>query len=282
MIMKRNPLLILTLAVACGGMAAYLTQRALREQVASKPLFAAEGAKVAVAARDLDVGSVLREEDVKVVDWPAGARPAGYIASASALVGQGLVFPIRANEPLLRSKLAGEGVGGLASMIPRGMRAVSVKVDEVIAVAGFVVPGTRVDVLATFPERDDRPGGTEVVLQNVKVIAAGQSFEPSGEGKPQEASVITLLVTPSQAEALALAGSEGRIQLALRNTLDESEAAPVAAPARPRVPPPAAPSPPGPSPAASRPAARRAPEPRAPAGGTVEVYHGSTRTVAAF
>jgi pilus assembly protein CpaB len=104
-------------------------------------------------------------------------------------------------------------------VIPDGMRAVSVKVDEVIGVAGFVLPGTRVDVLATFGDRDEAV--TRVILQNVEALAAGQTTQPDAQGKPQTVPVITLLVSPEEAEDLTLAATQGQIQLALRGTLDQ-------------------------------------------------------------
>jgi pilus assembly protein CpaB len=179
---------------------------------------------------------------------------------------------VRADEPLLQSKLAGAGVSGLAAAIPAGMRAVSVKVDEVIAVAGFVVPGTRVDVLVTMPPAGEAAGSSRVVLQNIKVLAAGQSFDPTEQGKPQDATVITLLVTPAEAEALALAANQGRIQLALRNTLDEalSNTSGAQPPAAIRVAPGAAGAPP------------RAATPSRRPGTPVEIYNGSARSVTSF
>jgi pilus assembly protein CpaB len=137
------------------------------------------------------------------------------------VVGRGVITPVRVNEPLLEGKLATKGAGGgLSVTIPEGMRAVSVKVDEVIGVAGFVVPGTRVDVVLTLNPRGRGESVTQVLLQNVPTLAAGASTQPDAQGKPQRVTVITLLVTPDQAETLILAANEGRIQLALRNTLD--------------------------------------------------------------
>jgi len=137
-------------------------------------------------------------------------------------VGRGVITPVAENEPLLEAKVSTKDAGGgLPIIIRDGMRAVSVKVDEVIGVAGFVLPGTRVDVMLTLDKRDDRPQAiTKTLLQNVQTLAAGQSVTRDKEGKPQTVTVITLLVTPNDAELLALASKEGRLQLALRNTLD--------------------------------------------------------------
>ena len=131
-------------------------------------------------------------------------------------------MPLHPNEPLLESKLAPkDGGGGLPVAISEGMRALSVRVDEVISVAGFVVPGTRVDVLLTMAGAERaKEAVTKVILQNVQALAAGQSVEKDKDGRPQPVGVLTVLVTPEQAESLALASNQGKIQLALRNTLD--------------------------------------------------------------
>jgi len=218
---------VLSLAMASGCLAAFLALRFLRNQ---RTLMAAEpeATSVVVAARDLTVGAIVHAADVRVVRWPPNATPPGYLGKPEAVVGRGVITPVRTNEPLLDSKLATKGAGGgLSVTIPEGMRAVSVKVDEVIGVAGFVVPGTRVDVVVTL---SGRAGGgesvTQVLLQNVPTLAAGALTQPDAQGKPQRVTVITLLVTPDQAEVLILAANEGRIQLALRNTLDLEMLAP--------------------------------------------------------
>lgn len=212
---------VLFLAMTSGGLAAYLALRYLRDQ---RALMAAEpkGASVVVAAHDLTVGSIVRAVDVRLVHWPGNAMLPGYLGSVEAVVGRGVITPVRASEPLLDSKLADTAAGGgLSVTIPEGMRAVSVKVDEVIGVAGFVLPGTRVDVVVTLPPRaGSSETVTRLLLQNVPALAAGESTQQDAQGKPQRVTVITLLVTPEQAEVLILAANEGRIQLALRNTLD--------------------------------------------------------------
>lgn len=211
---------VLALATASGCLAAFLALRYLTDQ---RALMAAEpkASSVVVAARDLTVGTIVSAADVRVVKWPLHATPPGYLAASEAAVGRGVITPIRTNEPLLDTKLATKGAGGgLSVTIPEGMRAVSVKVDEVIGVAGFVVPGTRVDVVLTLNQRGRAETITQVLLQNVPTLAAGASTQPDAQGKPQRVTVITLLVTPDQAETLILAANEGRIQLALRNTLD--------------------------------------------------------------
>jgi pilus assembly protein CpaB len=141
------------------------------------------------------------------------------------VIGRGLVMPMIQNEPFLDMKLAAKGAGsGLPPAIPPGLRAVSVKVNEVIGVAGYVLPGTHVDVVATVsPTQQSRDMTSKVILTNVQVLAAGTKIEQGpGNEKPIAVSVVTLLVDPEQAERLTLASTEGKIQLALRNPLDKA------------------------------------------------------------
>lgn len=216
---------VVVMALVSGGVAGYLSLQYLRRQPAARDGGDPAPVRAAVAARDLPLGTILAAEDVKLVDWPGTSIPAGLAGTVEEVVGRGVITPVRANEPLLAAKLADpEAGGGLPIAIPPGMRAVSVEVDEVIGVAGFVLPGTRVDVLVTLdPRQEGREPATRVVLQNVRALAAGQSVESAGEGEPKLVPVVTLLVTPEQAEVLTLAATEGRIQLALRNTLDDAE-----------------------------------------------------------
>jgi pilus assembly protein CpaB len=181
--------------------------------------------QVAVAARDLPLGTIVQQADIHMIPWRGDAVPPGYVRDAAAIVGRGLITPVKANELLMDAKLAPRGAGGgLAITIPEGLRAVSVRVDDVIGVAGFVLPGTRVDVVLTLPPKQDRKETvTQVVLQNVPVLAAGQIVQQDAQGKPITVSVITVLVTPDDGEKLILAANEGKIQLALRNSLDLAE-----------------------------------------------------------
>ena len=177
--------------------------------------------RLALATKDLEVGVILRDADVKIEDWP-GAVPAGATARPQDLVGRGVTTTIYAREPIIESRLAPKGAGGgLAAMIPQGMRAVAVRVNEVVGVAGFVVPGMHVDVLIS----GNSPGGnlgtlTKTMLQNIEVLSAGQDFKKDAEGKPVMVQVVNLLVTPEQAEQLSLASNQTTIQLILRNPLD--------------------------------------------------------------
>jgi len=137
------------------------------------------------------------------------------------VLGHGVIIPISKGEFILPNKLAGENAGsGLPALIPPGMRAVSVRVNEVVSVAGFVAPGTRVDVLLTGTPGTNGEQETTTVLQNVAVLASGHNLERNANGEPQNTAVVTLLVSPDDAQRLALASTEGHIQLALRNPLD--------------------------------------------------------------
>lgn len=175
-----------------------------------------------VAIHPLSVGSVLKAEDLKLAQVPVDEFPPGCFSRTEEVVGRPVASSILADEPIRQGRLAQRGSGlGLAPAIPNGMRAVSVKVNEVVGVAGFVLPGMRVDVLATGrpPEADNSGSVTKTILQDILVLSAGQTIEPSANGQAINAPVVTLLVTPQQAETLTLA-SEWRIQLVLRNGSD--------------------------------------------------------------
>ena len=219
---RARPLIVLLIAVTAGSVFACGTYRYVQKQpdrsaaLPTKP--------VAVAAADLDVGATIRREDVKVVEWPANALPANAISEPNELVGRGLVLPMIQNEPFLPLELASKDLGGgLPPVITPGMRAVSVKVNEVNGVAGYVLPGTRVDVVATVsPTMQPQDTTSKVILTNVQVLAAGTKIErDTDRNKPIAVTVVTLRVDPNDAEKLTLAATEGKIQLALRNPLDK-------------------------------------------------------------
>ena len=214
--------LVLLLALAAGGGLAYGTYSYMQNvQVKTVSL---PTRPVVVAAADLELGAELRPDDLRVIQWPESAMPMGAFANPDEVVGRGLVMPVIQNEPILPMKLAGKGAGsGLTVVIPEGKRAVSVRVNEVIGVAGYVLPGTKVDVLATAsPTQNREDTTTKLVLSNVQVLAAGTKLEQDGEqGKPVSVNVVTLLVTPEESEKLTLGATEGKIQLALRNPLDK-------------------------------------------------------------
>jgi pilus assembly protein CpaB len=178
---------------------------------------------VAVAARPLTLGAMLTASDVKLVPWPQSSPVAGAYSKVEEVVNRGLTAPVVENEPITAAKLAPlEAGAGLPPTIVAGMRAISVKVNEVIGVAGFVVPGTHVDVLVTL-SRQQADSMSRVVVSNVQVLTAGTKYDQdqAKDGRPVPSTVVTLLVTPDDAERIALASSVGSIMLTLRNPLDK-------------------------------------------------------------
>jgi pilus assembly protein CpaB len=217
--------MVLTMAIGLGGAFAYGTYSYI-ENLPAPSSTSIETRQVVVATTSLDVGAELRADDLRLVEWPASAMPAGAFGNVKELVGRGVVLPITANEPILSTKLASTEAGaGLPPAIPEGFRALSVRVNEVIGVAGYVLPGTRVDVVATVsPSNQPNDMTSKVILTNVQVLAAGTKIERDIENdKPVAVSVVTLLVDPVEAERLTLASTEGKIQLALRNPLDKTK-----------------------------------------------------------
>jgi pilus assembly protein CpaB len=214
---------ILLIALMISGGATYLVYRVVRSRAQSP---AQATTQVIVAARQIEAGTIIKEADIKVGPWP-GAVPAGMATKKEAVLERGAIAAIYAGEPVMENRLAAAGAGGgLAATIPPGMRAVAVRVNDVVGASGFVVPGMRVDVLISgLP-----PGVTannpkvKTLLQNIEVLSAGQNFQKDAEGKPVAVQVVNLLVNPEQAEMLSLASNETRIQLVLRNPLDTQQA----------------------------------------------------------
>jgi pilus assembly protein CpaB len=182
--------------------------------------------RVVAAATDIKIGQVLAAADLTTVQI-MGSVPKSAILDAKNAIGRGVITPLYAGEPILDDRLAPMGSGGgLAATIKDGMRAIAVRVDQVVGVGGFVLPGMHVDVLVSAVPPNSQGGGgnnnTQVrtVLQNIEVLSAGTDIQKDAEGKPQQVPVVNLLVTPEQAQVLALASNETRIQLVLRNPLD--------------------------------------------------------------
>jgi pilus assembly protein CpaB len=184
---------------------------------------------VAVAQVDLQWGTILSKEMVKPVLYLKEGTPPGYFSDPSAVVGRTVIYPMKANEPILESRLAPTSVktGGVAAIITPKKRAMAVKVDKVVGVSGFVHPGNRVDVLVTLTQAGagkDESTITKIILENMLVLATGSEIEQgSKQEKPQSADVITLEVTPEEGEKLAQATTQGKIQLALRNFADTED-----------------------------------------------------------
>lgn len=223
---QKRHLVVLVVAVATATIASVGVYRAVdRMPIREVPL---AHQSVVVAARALPLGTRLTEHDVKVVAWPAASPLSGAFASVSDVVNRPLVTSVLENEPLVPAKLAPrEGGAGLPSAIPRGMRAISVKVNDVIGVAGYIQPGNRVDLMVTIRRQSDSV--TRTVASNIQVMSAGtrqeQQQKPAvGAKEPTPAAVVTLMVTPGDAERIALAQIEGQIMLVLRNPLDGDQA----------------------------------------------------------
>ena len=273
---RTRPWLMLAAALASGGLAALLAMRYLQQKatpLAAQPI----RSNMVVAARTLPVGTIVSDQHVKTIEWTGGALPLGYLGSPQEVVGRGLMSDLQENEPILESKLAPKGAGGgLPIIINEGMRGLTMRVNEVSGVAGFVTPNTRVDVLLTMEDKGNAgEPSTRIIMQDMRVLAAGQSIQPDKEGKPQPVPVVTFLVSPQQAETLALASQQGSIQLALRNQLDtmEVKTSGTRRSALMR----------GPGGAPVRRAATRGPVPAPqPAAQVVEVYRGGVRTLMRF
>jgi pilus assembly protein CpaB len=213
--------LVLVLAVVAGSVFAFATYNYVQNMPAK--VVSIPTKPVLVAATDLDLGAEITADNVRTINWPANSMPAFAYSDPKDVVGRGIIMPMIQNEPFLPMKLAGKDGGtGLTPAIPPGLRAVSVKVNEVIGVAGYVLPGTHVDVVATVsPTQNQADMTTKVILTNVEVLAAGTKIErTTDKDKPIPVTVVTMLVDPEQAEKLTLASTEGKIQLALRNPLD--------------------------------------------------------------
>ena len=214
--------IVLALAVTVGGVFAFATYRYV-QKLPAPTAAKLQTRPVVIAVANLDLGASLRPEDLRVIDWPAESVPAGAFEHVEDVVGRGIIQPVVQNEAILPNKLASKEAGaGLPPVIRPGYRALSVRVNDVVGVAGYVLPGTHVDVVATVnPTNQQTDVTSKVVLTNVEVLASGTKIERDSEqNKPIAVSVVTLLVNPIEVERLTLASTEGKIQLALRNPLD--------------------------------------------------------------
>jgi pilus assembly protein CpaB len=258
---------------------------------------AAAQKKIVVAAKPLPMGATLDRASVKLRTVPEYLFPAGAHALVEEVLERPVISPIQPDEPIVDARLAAKGSGmGLAPLIPSGMRAISVRVNDVVGVAGFILPGMRVDVLVTGRPPNQADTVTRTVLQNIAVLSAGQTIQTDGKSPAIVTPVVTLLVDPHQAEALTLANNEGHIQLVLRNSTDHQLAAtrgqqlhdlygapaapPAPAPARQSAPRAAAPAPVVEQPPA--PAPPKSPAPAAPEVDRVIMIRGAVTTVTVF
>src|ERR1017187_6932663 len=228
--MNRNRLVIgLAFALILAFLLSAFVYRQFK-RVSSQSVAVVATRHIVVAAEPLELGTLLDPSKLRTIPWPANDPISGACTEIQECTNRALITSVQENEPILDSKLAPVDAGaGLSVTIPQGMRAVSVAVNDVVAVAGFVTPGTMVDVLVTGTAPGSAMVGsavTETILENIRVLAAGQKMVQDREGKPETVPVITLLVTPEQAGKLTMASTEGKIQLALRNTIDSKTTAP--------------------------------------------------------
>jgi len=176
------------------------------------------------AGQALDAGEPLKPEKLELIEWHASTPLSGGFSKAGDLTGRVLLYPLAKGEPIIERQLAAAGAGtGLTANIPSGMRAISVRSDEVVGVAGFLLPGTHVDVLMTYHASDSPDSRTATVLQDVVVLAAGQQIHPDPNDKPVSVNVVTLLLKPEDAEKIVLATALGSIHFVLRNGADQEQ-----------------------------------------------------------
>jgi pilus assembly protein CpaB len=215
-------LLALFFALLVSGLFTFWLSRRLARVVHAdapkKQLYVASG-------KPLDAGEQLKPGNLQLVAWPAATPLNGGFSKIEDVAGRIVLYPLPQGEPILERQLATAGAGaGLTAKIPTGMRAISVRSDDVVGVAGFLLPGTHVDVLMTYHSVTVPEPQTLTVLQDVVVLAAGQQIQPQADGKPISVSVVTLLLKPEDAEKLVLATSLGGIYFVLRNGADEAQA----------------------------------------------------------
>lgn len=273
--------IIIALGVALllsGGVTYFVYTRMIQQNQASIQL-----TKIVVATRPLPAGVALKEADLELADWPTNLPLKGSFSKIEDVAERALILPVSEKEPILDRDLADPGSGiGLSVKIPPGMRATSIRSNEIVGVAGFLYPGSHVDVLATYTPVGNNSPITQTVLQNVEVLTAGQKIQPDPQGKPETVSVVTLLLNPEDSEKLLLASSLGTIQFVLRNGSDvvHSEIRPVNAGELLSGPKP--PKPPAPARRAARPRVVRQPTPKPPDFYMVEVINGETRSTEKF
>jgi len=224
--MNQKFLVVILFAFVVSAVASYGLYRVVTSQMSNTKT--TPTTQVVAAARDLPEGTLVKAEDLKVIDW-AGSVPPQTILKVEDAIGRGVVGQMFTGEPVLATRLAIRGAGaGLAAMIPTGMRAVAVRVNDIVGVAGFVVPGMHVDLIINGVPPSGAPAGSgnlaKTLLQDIEVMSAGQNIQKDSEGKPQPVQVVNLLVTPDQAEVLSLVTNDTRIQLVLRNPMDREVA----------------------------------------------------------
>ena len=176
------------------------------------------------AARAIAAGEIVKTDDVIYTEWPASQPVEGAFAKPDDITGRAAVYPINKGQIVLNAYLAPRGAGiGLTTKIPEGMRAIALKSDEVVGVAGFLFPGSRVDVLVTYRPPEGPDSITATVLQNAQVVAVGHKIQPDPDGKTTPVDVVTIIANPNDAEKVVLASTQGSIHFVLRNGSDQTE-----------------------------------------------------------
>lgn len=217
MITRRLTSAFIIALVVAGVFTFWLSQKFNKTHAAAAP----PKSQYVAAAANMEAGQVIRAENLHMVDWPATMPLAGAFTAPQPLIGRTVLYPLAAGEPILERQLSSAGSGnGMTVKIPDGMRALSIRTDEVVGVAGFLLPGTHVDVLVTLHPTNTPDPLTTIVLQDAEVLATGQKTEPDPEGKPTTATVVTILVSPEDAQRVVLASNQGPIRFVLRNGSD--------------------------------------------------------------
>ena len=214
----RRVLVALMLALAVSGLATWLVSRKLATPVL---ILKTADTMYAAPAHPLRAGELLKPDSMELVAWPGTIPIDGAFSRTEDAVGREVLFPLEKGQPILERDLSAPGTGtGLASRIPDGMRAVALRSDEVVGVAGFLIPGSHLDVLVTYHPESSPEFLTATVLQNVVVLAVGHQIEPDPAGKTSDVTIVTLLLTPEQAQRAVLASAQGSIHFVLRNGED--------------------------------------------------------------
>lgn len=218
--MARRLLSALLVALVVSGLFTFWLSRRMNRS--PRPVVQAPNQYVA-AARSLDPGQTIEAQDLAMIDWPQSHPLPGTFMKIGDVVGRSVLYPVPSGEPIVERQLANPGSGiGLTGRIPTGMRAIALRSDEVVGVAGFLMPGTHVDVLVTYHDGSHPDPLTATVLQDAEVLAAGHQVQPDPSGKPATVDVVTLLLSPEDAEKAVLASAQGNIHFVLRNGGDHA------------------------------------------------------------
>lgn len=270
----RRLTLALFIALVLSAGATYLLYSKISHQRSLPPATI----RVIAATEQLPAGTPLGADKLKTVDWPASMPLTGAFSKPEQIVGRSLIYPVTPNQPIVENDLAEPGSGiGLSVKIPDGMRAISIRSNDVVGVAGFLYPGSHVDVLLTYHADDSSAPLTQTILQDITVLTAGQTLEPDPKGKPQTVNVVTLLLDPHDSQKLVLASQQGSVQFVLRNGADQNKTQPKPVFASQLI---ADNAPPAAKPHIAAAAPPRAPRP--PAFYTVETIAGDKHTVEKF